>query len=178
MKKIPNLFARDENGDLTEEINPECQWVADGSGYATRKYDGTSCKAIDGELWKRRMVKPGKPEPPSFVGCTFDEITGKTYGWVPVEPTDKWHQEALADRNTELLDGWTYELCGPKVQSNPEGFERHQLVPHGTYIFNEAPRTRPELVEWLKDRDIEGLVWWNEDGRKCKLRKGDLGLER
>jgi hypothetical protein len=178
MKKIPNLFQRDEEGNLTHHINPDCQWVVDGEGVATRKFDGTSCMAKDGNLWKRRTVKPDKAAPVGFIECTHDEITGKRFGWVPVTQEDKFHLEALAFRNNPLLDDWTYELCGPKIQGNPEKFEQHQLIPHGTYILVKAPRDPEKLYGYFKTVDIEGIVWWHEDGRKCKLRKGDYGQER
>ena len=43
MKKIPTIFLRDEQDrkHVTNQINPECQWVFDGKGIATIKYDGT-----------------------------------------------------------------------------------------------------------------------------------------
>ena len=34
-----------------------------------------------------------------------------------------------------IIDG-TFELCGPKVQGNPERFETHQLVKHGLEIID------------------------------------------
>ena len=66
MNKIPTVFQRNENDRryVTREVNPECQWVLDGEGVPTRKFDGTCVRlADDGSWWARREVKPGK-EPP------------------------------------------------------------------------------------------------------------------
>ena len=62
MKKISTLFKKNpENlGLVINEINPENQWVFDGEGMPTRKFDGTACAIIDGELYKRYDVKKGK----------------------------------------------------------------------------------------------------------------------
>jgi hypothetical protein len=65
MRKIPTLFKRDENNrkHVTSEANPECHWVLDGDGVATRKYDGTSCLVKDGKFFRRYEVKKGKTPP-------------------------------------------------------------------------------------------------------------------
>ena len=59
MKKISTLYKKDPN-DLSKvinEINPENQWVIDGDGIPTRKFDGTSVAIINGCLYKRYDVK-------------------------------------------------------------------------------------------------------------------------
>ena len=60
---------------------------------------------------------------------------------MPVTGSDKWHMEAIGS------DGWsfesaggTYELCGPKIQGNPEGFEKHTLVRHGSVVRPMFPK--------------------------------------
>lgn len=59
MRKIPTIFFRDENNMklVGDQLNPTCQWVFDGEGIATRKYDGT-CVMLDddGKWWARREV--------------------------------------------------------------------------------------------------------------------------
>src|SRR5262249_50846760 len=96
MKKTPTIFMRDWNGDrslVTDERNPECQWVFDGEGIPTEKLDGTCCMIRDGKLYKRREIKPGQNMPPDFEAADEDYETGKIVGWVPVGdgPEDKWH---------------------------------------------------------------------------------------
>ncbi|WP_218670939.1 hypothetical protein [Microbispora sp. GKU 823] len=146
MKKIPTILTRDWNGNpkhVTREPNPDCAWVFDGEGTPTVKWDGT-CVMLDdhGAWWARREVKPGKTPPPSFQAISTDEETGKTIGWEPVEQSSfaKAFHEALA--NTPAHETGTYELLGPKVNGNPDGFDGHVLMRHGCAPLNlrrEAP---------------------------------------
>jgi hypothetical protein len=180
MKKIPTIFKR--NPDNMREILPEghedCDWVFSGEGIATRKYDGTCCRIKDGKLWKRREIKKGKPTPDDFELADYDDVTGKTVGWVPAtdEKADKWHIEAF--NNDKYADG-TYELCGPKIQGNPEGFERHLLICHAdAEQYVDAPRSFDGIRNFLFSMDVEGLVFHHPDGRMAKIKKRDYGQKR
>ncbi len=180
MKKIPTIFNR--NPENLKEILPEphkdCGWVFDGEGVPTRKYDGTCCRVKEGKLWKRREIKKGKPQPEGFELADYDEVTGKTVGWMPAvdEKADRWHIEAFKDK--DLPDG-TYELIGPKVQGNPEEIANHFLLKHSdAETCNDAPRTFEGLREWLEYKDIEGLVFHHPDGRMAKIKKRDFGQPR
>lgn len=136
MRKTPTYFERDWNGDrsrVVDTVHPGCEWVAAGEGIATRKIDGTCCMVRNGELFKRRELRKGETAPPLFEIAGHDDETGKTVGWMPVEPSspgDKYHFEAFGD-GSSLPDG-TYELVGPKVQGNPEMYEKHTLVAHAS----------------------------------------------
>lgn len=182
MKKIPTIFERDWAGDrsrVTATPHPDCGWVFAGEGTATRKLDGTSCMVRGGKLYKRRELREGDRIPPDFELATQDEETGKAVGWVPVGdgPEDRWHREAMVDG---LPDG-TYELIGPKVQSNAESQHTHVLIRHGDGIagpLDSVPVTFDALAEWLSGQDIEGVVWHHADGRMAKIKKRDFGLKR
>ena len=188
MKKIPTLFKRnpDNMSQVTEDVHPDCLWVLAGEGVATRKFDGTCCMIKDEELYKRRELKRGQDFPPDFLVEDFDAITGKIVGWVPVDAMlkeDRWHFEAFVNlRNSAtdyLLGDGTYELIGPKVQGNPEGICQHRLMSHREApTYDDAPRTFDGLKEWLKDMDIEGLVWHHPDGRMAKIKLRDFGYKR
>lgn len=180
MKKIPTIFKR--NPAYMKEILPEqhqdCGWVFDGEGVPTRKYDGTCCRVLNGQIWKRREIKKGKPQPEGFELADYDEITGKTVGWMPVidEKADRWHLEAFGDG--KWPDG-TYELCGPKVQGNPEQFEAHVLVPHSEATqYDNVERTFDGIRAFLEKMDIEGLVFHHPDGRMAKIKKRDFRQPR
>jgi hypothetical protein len=181
VKKIPTMFERDWAGDKSRVINkihPGCEWVASGEGVATRKIDGTSCMVRDGRLYKRKELRAGEPQPADFELSDKDEEIGKTIGWLPVGngPEDKWHREAFAA--VALPDG-TYELVGPKIQGNPEGFTYHCLVPHDeTGELPDVPLTFDELKEFLDGQDIEGIVFHHPDGRMAKIKLKDFGLKR
>lgn len=185
MKKIKTLFKRDFQGNrqVYDEVNPGCEWVINGDGVATRKYDGTCCLVRDGKLYKRYEVKGDRVAPPDFELVDSDPETGKSYGWVQVGwgSEDKWYREAITGGNpdkTSLADG-TYELLGPKVQSNPEHAESHYLKPHAkAEQYTNVPTDFDDLKQWLVDKDIEGIVWHHPDGRMVKIKKKDFGLKR
>ncbi len=178
MKKIPTLFIRDPATNLrhvSREVHPDCQWVIDGEGGPTRKLDGT-CVLIRGlSVFKRREVKAGKAPPDGFELIETDPKTGNRVGWVAVGdgPEDKWHREALQNLDA-LLPGGTYELCGPKVQGNPEGYPEHTLRRHGSIGLDDVPRSFRALSRWLHDRPYEGVVWHHQDGRMAKIKKKDF----
>jgi hypothetical protein len=177
MKKIPSLFKRDYEGNhlVYNEVVPGAEWVLACEGVATRKYDGTAAMVRDGRLFKRFDVKKGRTQPEGFESSQEpDPVTGHWPGWVPVGegPDDKWFREA--ELPTE--DG-TYELCGPKVQGNPEGFETHVLVPHGSEVLEDCPRDFEGIRALLSSSHIEGIVWHHPDGRMVKIKAKDFGIK-
>ena len=186
MKKIPTIFKRnpDNMRELLRDPHPDCQWVFDGEGTATRKYDGTCVKIESGKYFKRREIKKDKPIPHKFIEEELDSITGKRVGWIEIDPAEKenkWHIEGLNQISVSewpLPDG-TYELCGPKVQGNPEHYIDHRLIRHSSaQQYPDVPRTFDGIVEWLKDKDIEGIVFQHPDGRMGKIKKRDIGQRR
>lgn len=184
MKKIPTLFLRDIGGYpqlVTRDVDPRCEWVIDGDGKATRKFNGMCAMFRDGKLYKRLQVKSGKLAPADFELLQTDEKTGKAVGWVPVGDSagDQYFREAAASARARdgLVPDGTYELVGPKVQNNSEGYFAHRLLPHGEERC-AAPRTFDALKVWLSYENIEGVVWHHPDGRKAKIKKQDFGLPR
>jgi len=178
VKKIISLFQRNYEGDrlVRDEVVPGAEWVTAGEGVATRKWDGSCCMVRGGRLFKRYDVKKGRNAPAGFDPAQDpDATTGHWPGWLPVGegPEDEYFREAFTGAEP---DG-TYELLGPKVQSNPEGMERHALIPHGQHPV-DAPRTFVALREWLATAGIEGVVWWHPDGRMVKIKAKDFGIHR
>lgn len=177
MQKIISLFQRNYDGDrlVRNEVVPGAEWVLAGEGVATRKFDGTCCLVRAGKLYKRYDAKAGKTPPEGFEAAQEpDEKTGHWPGWLPVGdgPEDRWHREAW-ENDTSLPDG-TYELCGPKIQGNPEGFSTHTLVLHGIEILGDCPRDFDGIREYLRERSIEGVVWHHNDGRAVKIKRKDF----
>lgn len=158
MQKIPTLFVRGTDHLVTPEVNPDCQWVIDGQGVASEKFDGTCCLIKDGKLYRRLK-------------------DDSSFGWKAVGdgPEDQYHREACA--NGPFTDG-TYELVGPKIQGNPDRFPCHTLIPHGAVARSDAPRDYTGLRQWLPRQSIEGLVWKHPDGRMAKIKTRDFGLTR
>ncbi len=181
MRKIPTLFRRDPEAmsRVLDEVNPAAAWVlTDGDQVtATRKFDGT-CVKLDGggAWWARREVKPGKKAPENYRPEETDPNTGKTVGWEPIDQSAflKAWREAAADMAD--LEPGTYELCGPKVNGNPEGFDRHVLVRHGGERLDRVPTDLDGLRGWLEEFDGEGIVWHHQDGRMAKLKRRDFGF--
>lgn len=184
MKKLSTLFKKDPTnlGRVINEIDPENDWVIkEGMGIPTRKFDGTSCAIITGELYKRFDLKKGRTLPLNAIPCQeADKITGHHPYWVKCDRNDnsnKWHFAAF-DELENKEDG-TYELCGKKVQGNPENIEGHQLIKHGIEAIFIGALSFETIKEFLRQNDIEGIVFHHrEDGRMCKIRKTDFGIRR
>jgi hypothetical protein len=180
VKKIPCLFVRTFDGPrksaLTNDVTPGCEWVLDGEGVASRKWDGTACAVIDGKLYKRYDAKNGKRPPPNGIPCQDpDPVTGHHPHWVPIDPdnaADRWFVEAWS--RWPLPDG-TYELIGPKINGNPEGVIEHLFMRHGAEVL-DVPRTKDGIRQFLEANEIEGIVFAHPDGRMCKIRRADFGF--
>lgn len=176
MEKIPTVFRRDPDDmkHVLPDVTPGCEWVLAGKGVPTRKWDGTCILVATDGVFARREVKPGKQPPPGFVAISTDENTGKTVGWEPWMQSPFARQIAEAVEDVELAPG-TYELCGPKINGNPEGLAGHFLLRHGARdLPGDTPRDFDGLAVFLKNFDGEGIVWHHPDGRMAKLKKRDF----
>lgn len=184
MRKIPTALLRDpENrAKVLPRITPGCEWVFDGEGVPTRKYDGT-CVMLNSEgWWARREVRAGKPAPANFVPVDTDPVTGKTQGWEPIEQSSfhRWFLEAeWLSLATPTEGERTFELCGPKINGDPEHIGFHVLFEHAQ--AEEFPwmlgRTTPDIL--MQDVAAlsglaEGVVWHHPDGRMAKLKVRDV----
>jgi hypothetical protein len=189
MQKIISLFQRNYDGDrlVRNEVTPGAEWVINGEGVATRKWDGTCCMIKDSELYKRYDAKKGKTPPEGFVPAQQpDSVTGHWPGWLKVGdgPEDRWFRDGLEwmDKyNISKQDG-TYELIGPKINGNKDGFSVHRIIPHGDNLddgndYENTPRTFDKLKAWFTNKNIEGIVWHHPDGRMVKIKKKDFGYK-
>lgn len=210
MKKIPTLFVRDHNtGYVIPEINPKAKWVMERAWPAHRKYDGTCVglfPEIDGkvringnigsgeitsttslsEKWMARQSVPGRMRfPDNFEPEEFDATTGKHVGWVPIEQSS-FHKFLLeAEKDLENRYFGTYELCGPKINGNPEEFKRHTLIRHydtelisNIHVLDIHEMSVDDAYKALKDTfeymPIEGVVWWSLTDGMAKLKRKDF----
>jgi len=161
MKKIPTLFLRaQELGEpgwlVRPQVRPGCEWVLAHEGIPTEKIDGTACAIIDGRFYKRRTVAQDTALPPEAIDCGFDGT--KRALWIPVgdAPDEKWHREAYY---AAIPEG-TYELVGPKVQSNPYGLRIHVLWRHGKPIDLTLRFDGPETPQTWFDALHRYLEQW------------------
>jgi hypothetical protein len=184
MKKIKTLFVRlfDEKHKptVTTEVESGCEWVLNGEGKATRKYDGTCCLIKDGRIFKRYDFKPGRKLPNGAIPCQDapDEITGHFPHWVecnPTNPADKYHISAFS-KMVNVEDG-TYELCGEHFQNNVDVMVQHGdvLIKHGETVL-DVERTFEGIKNYLRDNAIEGIVFHRENGEMCKIKRSDFGF--
>lgn len=175
MRKIPTLFERDESRRyVTRTVTSGCEWVLRGEGVATRKWDGT-CVMFDGvQWWFRREVKAGKTVEGEFVPVETDPVTGKTFGWEKESSAGFGPLLTEARHALDVIGAGTYELCGPKINGNPEGMDSHGILRHGSLGLYDCPTDIDGILAYVAQMDGEGIVWWHEDGRKAKLKKRDI----
>ena len=187
MKKMPTLFVRlfdkHHNVTTTPEVTKGCEWVLNGEGIPTRKFDGTCCLIQDGKIYKRFDYKKGRILPDGAIPCQDvpDPITGSFPHWVECledNPADKWHLEAYKNQ-PDLSDG-TYELCGIHIQNNVDHVPTNSdiLIKHGSYILDLNPweRTYEGIRDYLNNHMIEGIVFHRGNGEMCKIKRSDFGF--
>ena len=192
MQKIISLFQRNYDGDrlVRDEVTPGAEWVLNGEGIPTIKWDGTCCMIKNNEFYKRYDAKHGKVPPIGFIPAQEpDPITMHWPGWIKVgsDKEDKYHREAFSEQ--QYWEDGTYELCGPKVNGNKQKLTRHILIKHGDTVAGtvDLPIPKPITFDALKSffaaidgqahKDIEGIVWHHPDGRMVKIKKKDFGYK-
>lgn len=195
MKKMPCVFVREfhDRGSftITDQVTPGCEWVLEGLGVPSRKWDGTACLIRGMRIYARYDCKKGKEPPSNWEPCQpeRDPVTGHWPGWVLVEdqPQYKWHRKTFdayvawaVERGVSLADG-TYELIGEKINNNNERFEGHQLARHGDYPvygLGDPPFTFEFMRDFLGMYPGEGIVFRHpDDGRMAKIRRRDFGFD-
>lgn len=201
MKKIPTLFEREfENHHVVrilDKVTPGFEWVLDGEGIATIKYDGSCCAIIDGKFYVRYDAKAGRKPPEGAIPCCDpDPVTGHWPHWIEVDIPNpqkdyKWFAEAY--KNTFGLgnivpQNATYEALGPHFNSNPYHMNQDCLIMHGKIKLDEdvfpdalgngnGKRTFEGIKRYLKETEIEGLVFWKDGEPQCKIKRRDFGFE-
>lgn len=192
MKKIPTLFEREfadhKVVSIKPIVTPGFEWVLQGEGTATIKYDGACCAIFDGVFYKRYDAKKGKTPPAGAIPRQPepDPITGHWPHWVKVaenKTEDKWFLAALdryldvvAYTNKIVLDG-TYEAIGKHFQGNPYKLEGDVLVKHGTVTLKDFPRDFEGMREYFHNSILEGVVFWKDGEPQCKIKRSDFGYE-
>lgn len=184
MKKMKTLFKRQfENHKIAKclnEVEPECQWVLDGEGWATEKIDGTCCLIKDGQIYRRYDYKKGRILPNGAIPCQDfpDPITGHFPHWLLCTEDDdnsKYYLEAF-NKQKELENG-TYELIGPHINANPYNLKEDILVKHGSTILENVPREYEGIKQYLKEHYIEEIVFYRGNGEMCKIKRSDFNFE-
>ena len=183
MEKIPTLFERvfenHRKVGINNKVYPGMEWVLDGDGIATEKIDGSCCAIIGGVFYKRYDAKGGKIPPIGAIPCCDpDPITGHWPHWLPVDFEDKgniWYVEAYRNAGSPTEDG-TYEAIGPHFRSNSYGLEKDVIEKHGIRVLKDVPRSFEGIRNYLKDHNIEGIVFWKDGKPQCKIKRSDFGF--
>lgn len=190
MKKIPTLFTREFENHNVKKVLPQ---VAEGLEFIlenddvipTVKWDGSCCAIINGEFYKRYDAKQGKAPPKGALPCCKpDPITGHWPHWVKVDmenPSDKWFVTAYnnfcsklcENEKDECCDG-TYEAIGPHFQNNPYNLVGDTLVKHGVHPLS-PDMNFDGIKDFLKNNNIEGIVFWYKNEPVCKIKRSDFG---
>ncbi len=185
MKKIPTLFEREYSNHkvvgIKPNVTPGMEWVLEGKGVATVKVDGSCCAIINGEFYKRYDAKKGKKAPVGAIPCCEpDKVTGHHPHWVKVDennPSDKWFVQALKNYQKEnTTEDGTYEAIGKHFQGNPYSLTEDTLARHGEKEVT-IERTFEGIRTFLRENNIEGLVFWLDGEPKCKIKRSDFGFE-
>lgn len=204
MQKLKTVFVINrETGLATTDIQNGAEWIMNGDGRATVKFDGSSVLVSDRKFYRRldrkltkkfsSMKRRGKLESitkemfsPAKEGWIPAEqepdlVTGHWPGWMPIDANDnadKWHVEAI--NGFDLGEGneknGTYELVGPTLQQNIYGLDSHMFVRHGSVVV-DVERSYEGIRKFLEENYIEGLVFHPEDdGPMFKVRRKDFGI--
>lgn len=205
MKKIPTLFKREFTDHVVTKVTPELSspelaWVLSSdpreNGIATEKIDGACCAIIDGVFCRRYDAKKNKKgqlkKPPAgAIPCDDpDPVTGHWPHWVKVsdKPADQWYREAYRNSlvvlhaalppgaECKLKDG-TYEAVGPHFQGNPYNSGCDMLMKHGEIRLDLRDRSFEGIRDYLRETDIEGIVFWKGGEPKCKIKRRDFGFK-
>lgn len=184
MRKIPTLFERvfdnHRKVDILPNVTAGMEWVMQGEGIATEKYDGSCCAIIDGEYYKRYDAKQGKTPPFGAIPCCKpDPITGHWPHWIKVDRNNKsdiWHIAAYDHSYGETLEDGTYEVIGSHFRNNPYELNEDILVRHGEKVLRDVPRSFEGIREYLREHNIEGIVFWKDGIPQCKIKRSDFGF--
>jgi len=185
VKKIPSLFERDYEGTMQvyNKVVSGSEWVLNGEGIGTEKFDGTPCLINANHMYKRYDAKNGKMPPLLFIPCEEkpDPITGHWLGWIPIkgvgnEDSPFWEAFSMLSFINRNIGG-TFELVGPKINGNPYGLSEHCFWKHGSIKVIPNLITFEGIKSFLLNFDGEGIVWHHQDGRMVKIKRRDFGFE-
>lgn len=164
MRKIPTLFLRDYKlkcTPVTEEPNPECDWVFRGDGIATRKMDGINIKIHDERAFIR--IKPLERD---YCEAAYEPFLHGHY--------DKYVAQAIG----QTKQGGIYEAYGQGIRGDAEKVEGQHLVRilpvDRSLVIHGIKRTYRDLMGYFATHDIEGIVFHHPDGRMAKIKTRDF----
>ena len=179
MEKIPTLFLRNPDNMtlVTGEVNPDAAWVLEGYGTPTVKKDGTNIRVT---VQSGQCVHVEKRRNPT----REEKAAGVEPGYVDANrdnPSDKHIFAAVDATNFSGYPNgeWSCEALGPKIQGGAES-DTPCLYPFtlAPLTITDNPRTWEEIRDYLKEHEIEGIVWHDPQlYRMAKIKRKDFGLQ-
>jgi len=148
MKKIKSLFKRDYTHPDRLVYNEPVQgseWVLNGEGVATYKWDGTSCLIRDGQLFKRydRKLKFGKALKRQGYYTDFINI-GSTVSKTSRKPFKNGDKQ---DHVIAIKEGFEHTGQPYAVLTNNPNMDLRQLKPVGVTLPERFYRNAPDNWE-------------------------------
>lgn len=179
LSTIPTVFHRDpRTGTVVPQPIDSCTWVLTGEGTCRIKYHGISVQLDRGGRWYQWTSWPGGYGcPDTFLPAhTSQQRDERSFGWMPLDDDDDtWWLITAALHDMLIPRAGTYELCGPGIRFNREGFDKPTLIYHRTAPVVDAPdRSYEGLLRLLRSGVWSGLVFEHPDGRLAKLSLADL----
>lgn len=180
---VPHVWELDKNGYATDKVTKGCEWVTEGQGTASRKYDGVPVR-VNGTINIQTDPMGPKIHRPNVL-----KLVGNDQ-WMPIDPKQDVVILEARERRYSTLDGM-YEVCGPDILGNAEGWEIHKMIPtqvqvpasEGERCFTSCPRMLEDadgkkgLRSWLAQRPMEGVIFKHPDGRRlAKVETNTLRL--
>lgn len=88
--------------------------------------------------------------------------------------TVKWDGSCTAIINGEFYK--RYDAIGKHFQGNPYGSMIDWLTRHGIDEV-KVSRSYEGIRAYLRDNEIEGLVFWKDGEPRCKIKRTDFGFQ-
>jgi len=191
MRKPVNVFVQEQDKEgierATEKANPDASWVLQGLGYPLRIWNGITCKIKERKLYSHFFANP-EALPQGFEPAYEEEHEGPSVpGWIPVDSVSQefvYHREAwqAAQINGVLPDG-LYVLVGPSIKNNIENIDHHMFFGvNDTRLdrkpYADFPRNFDSIRGFLKNNEMHGIMWINDDGRRAFVTYNEFGFRR
>ena len=183
MQKIPTVFDRDGNFNVTDQVRAGCEWVLAGEGAATEKLDGMNIRLT---IRSGNVVRVEKRRNPTKLQKKQGIIDGWYVDALEGSAEDKWIYEAVAGTDVSAWPDGEHpaEALGPNIQGNELQLKRHLCVPFDLEVpvYESLPRSFDGLRESLAQLEsqyspgalAEGIVFHHPDGRRAKIKRKDF----
>lgn len=143
MKNIPTVFVWDkETRTVINKPLRMVDWVFEGKGIPTRKYDGVAIRVDNGKVFRRYEWEPGTMFPPGFIKVQEADPRrpqASIPGWVPVPDSFLTAPKGVDERALKEAWDWLRKDLA-KVAFNNKKTKAEYVNPYAP-----APKDKSEL---------------------------------